>query len=114
MTTTKSTPTVNIAKVKSRNQPNPGAFRSGLTSPAPIRICRRTSRRRLALTAPHETFNYGLDNAFLPNPIGQAQARQQRFVIGAKASWTVGTDWHYDAYYEHAMNTPIFMCSIFR
>lgn len=99
--------TVNVASVKSRNQPNPGAFRAGLNIscanpyvPADIAA---TGCNGSTTTPP--SFAYGLDNAFLPNPYVKPKREQQRYVLGAEGKVTVGSDWHYDAYYEHAMNT---------
>ena len=46
-----------------------------------------------------------MDNAFLPNPYVKPKREQQRFVLGAEGKVGIGSDWHYDAYYEHAMNT---------
>ena len=95
--------TVNVANVESQNQPNPGAFRSGLdvscTNPyLPADI-------DATACGTGTTFKYGLDNAFLPNISVKPKREQQRYVVGAEGKVTVGSDWHYDAYYEHAMNT---------
>jgi len=95
--------TFNLASVKSRNQPNPGAFRSGLD----ISCTNPYLPADIAATGcgTGTSFKYGLDNAFLPNPYVKPKREQQRYVLGAEGSLTVGSDWHYDAYYEHAMNT---------
>jgi len=95
----------NIANVESRNQPNPGAFRSGLkiscTNPyVPADIAATGCNG-----STDNTFSYGLDNAFLPNIYVKPKREQQRYVLGAQGKLNFGTDWRYDAYYEHAMNT---------
>jgi iron complex outermembrane receptor protein len=93
----------NIANVESRNQPNPGAFRSGLSIPCTNPYLPADIAATACGTG--TTFSYGLDNAFLPNPHVEPKREQQRYVIGAEGKITVGSDWRYDAYYEHAMNT---------
>ncbi|MFL6603541.1 MAG: TonB-dependent receptor plug domain-containing protein [Steroidobacteraceae bacterium] len=99
--------TFNLASVKSRNQPNPGAFRSGLdiscANPYVPADIAATGCNGSTKTPP--SFSYGLDNAFLPNPYVKPKREQQRYVLGAEGKVGVGSDWHYDAYYEHAMNT---------
>jgi len=99
--------TFNLASVKSRNQPNPGAFRSGLdiscTNPYLPADIAATGCNGSTKTPP--SFSYGVDNAFLPNPYVKPKREQQRFVLGAEGKVGIGSDWHYDAYYEHAMNT---------
>jgi outer membrane receptor protein involved in Fe transport len=94
---------VNIADVSSRNQPNPGAFRSGLS----ISCTNPYLPADIAASAcgTGTTFSYGLDNAFLPSPHVEPKREQQRYVIGAEGKITFGADWRYDAYYEHALNT---------
>ena len=95
----------NIANVESRNQPNPGAFRSGVK----ISCSNPYVPADIAATgcngSTDNTFTYGLDNAFLPNISVKPKREQQRYVLGAEGKLTFGTDWRYDAYYEHAMNT---------
>src|SRR5262249_49057418 len=95
--------TVNIADGESRNQPNPGAFKAGpsisYTNPyLPAAIAG-------SACGTGTTFTYGLDNAFLPSPYVKPKREQQRYVLGAEGKITFGRDWHYDTYYEHAMNT---------
>ena len=97
--------TVNVAEVRTSNQPNPGAQRSGLTLqcsnpyvPASI----QTACAADGITS----FGYGVDNAMLPNIIVRPKRVQERFVLGAEGAVNlIATDWHYDAYYEHGMNT---------
>jgi iron complex outermembrane receptor protein len=93
----------NIADVESRNQPNPGASRSGLS----ISCSNPYLPANIAASAcgTGTTFSYGLDNAFLPNPFVKPKREQQRYVIGAEGKITFGSDWRYNTYYEHAMNT---------
>jgi outer membrane receptor protein involved in Fe transport len=97
--------TVNVAQVKSSNQPNPGAQRSGLTiqcSNAYLPASIQASCAQDGITS----FSYGVDNAMLPNPFVHTDRVQERFVLGAEGKLNVvGTDWHYDAYYEHGANT---------
>src|SRR6266702_104280 len=99
--------TFNLASVKSRNQPNPGAFRAGLdiscANPYVPADIAATGCNGSTKTPP--SFSYGLDNAFLPNPYVKPKREQQRYVLGAEGKVGIGSDWHYDAYYEHAMNT---------
>jgi iron complex outermembrane recepter protein len=97
--------TVNIAQVKTSNQPNPGSAKSGLTIqcsnpyvPASIQAACASN----GITS----FQYGLDNAFLPNILVEPKRNQERFVLGAEGKVPVaGTDWRYDSYYEHGENT---------
>jgi iron complex outermembrane recepter protein len=97
--------TVNVAQVKTSNQPNPGAQRSGLTIqcsnpyvPASIQAACATD----GITS----FGFGSDNAILPNPLVKPKRNQERFVIGAEGAVPVlGTNWRYDSYYEHGENT---------
>jgi iron complex outermembrane receptor protein len=97
--------TVNLAQVKSRNQPNPGAFRSGLTINCANPYVPAATQAECAQDG-ITSFGYGLDNAFLNNPYVKPKRDQERFVLGAEGKVpVVGTDWHYDAYYEHGQNT---------
>ena len=97
--------TVNVAQVKTSNQPNPGAQRSGLTIqcsnpyvPASIQAA--------CVTDNITSFGFGSDNAILPNPLVKPKRIQERFVLGAQGAVPVlGTNWRYDSYYEHGENT---------
>ena len=96
--------TVNVAQVKTSNQPNPGGQKSGLSIscsnpylPASIQAD--------CTSAGITSFKYGLDNAILPNPLVRPKRNQERFVLGADGKVEVLTGWSYDAYYEHAQNT---------
>ena len=81
--------TVNLAQVKSRNQPNPGAFRSGLTIPCTNPYLPADIATGCA-SGGNTSFQYGLDNAFLPNPYVKPERQQQRFVLGAEGKLNVG------------------------
>src|SRR4051812_31444891 len=95
----------NIANVESRNQPNPGAFRSGLAISCSNPYLPADIAAGGCVGNAKNTFNYGLDNAFLPNISVKPKREQQRYVLGATGKVELGSDWRYDAYYEHAMNT---------
>jgi iron complex outermembrane recepter protein len=97
--------TVTVAQVKTSNQPNPGAQRSGLTLSCSNPYV-PTSIQAACAADGITSFQYGLDNAILPNPFVQPKRVQERFVLGAEGQLTVlGTDWHHDSYYEHGENT---------
>ena len=97
--------TVTVAQVKSSNQPNPGAQRSGLTLSCSNPYV-PTSIQAACAADGITSFQFGADNAMLPNPFVQPKRVQERFVLGAEGEVPVlGTDWHYDSYYEHGENT---------
>jgi iron complex outermembrane receptor protein len=51
------------------------------------------------------SFQYGVSNAILPNIMVHPSRKQYRFVGGATGRVPAfGTQWHYDAYYEHGEN----------
>ncbi|WP_218018818.1 TonB-dependent receptor plug domain-containing protein [Novosphingobium rosa] len=95
--------TVNVARVTTGNVPNPGSAQFGNLTlqcsnpyvPAAIQAACATN----GITS----FSYGVDNAIFPNFINVHTKRDQyRFVLGAKGMIPVlGTDWHYDGYYEN-------------
>jgi iron complex outermembrane recepter protein len=97
--------TVNLAQVKSSNQPNPGSSRSGLTISCadpfvPASIQADCSNDGIT------NFKYGLDDAFLASPLVKPKRVQERFVLGAEGKLNLlGTNWHYDSYYENGQNT---------
>src|SRR3569833_1259674 len=95
----------NIANVESRNQPNPGAFKSGLKIPCTNPYLPADVSATACNGSSDNTFTYGLDNAILPNISVHPKREQQRYVLGATGKVEVGSDWRYDAYYEHSMNT---------
>jgi outer membrane receptor protein involved in Fe transport len=96
--------TVNVAQVKTSNQPNPGSAKSGLNISCanpfvPASIQTACASDGIA------SFQYGLDDAILPNPLVEPTRTQERFAGGAEGQvHLINTDWHYDAYYEHGEN----------
>ena len=97
--------TVNIAQVKTSNQPNPGSAKSGLTIQCSNPYVPASIQAGCAANG-ITNFQYGLDNAFLPNILVEPKRNQERFVLGAEGKVNVaGTDWRYDSYYEHGQNT---------
>ncbi len=97
--------TFNIARVESSNQPNPGGATTGLTMSCsnpylPASIVAACAANGIT------TFSFGTSNALLPNNINVHPTRTQyRGVIGADGKFNaVGTEWRYDAYYEHGEN----------
>jgi iron complex outermembrane recepter protein len=97
--------TVNLAQVKSSNQPNPGSSRSGLTISCANPFVPASIQAACANDG-ITSFKYGLDDAFLNNPLVRPKRVQERFVLGAEGKLNlISTDWHYDTYYEHGQNT---------
>ncbi|KQM77732.1 TonB-dependent receptor [Sphingomonas sp. Leaf22] len=93
--------TVNIAQVKTSNQPSPGYNRPNLTVQCANPFLPQLIRDR-CVTAGITSFNFGSSNGQLPNQLVQTDRDQYRFVVGAKGKVAVvGTDWTYDAYYQH-------------
>lgn len=93
--------TINMARVTSNNQPNPGASKSGLTVSCSNPYLPQSITNACA-TDNITSFKYGVDNAMLPNIHVDTDRRQMRFVLGADGTFDMGGgDWHYDAYYEH-------------
>jgi outer membrane receptor protein involved in Fe transport len=96
--------TANIAQVKTSNQPNPGASKTGLTIQCsnpylPASVSAACAANGIT------TFGYGLSNAILPNIKVNTDRRQYRFVGGLKGKADVlGSNWTYDIYYEHGIN----------
>jgi outer membrane receptor protein involved in Fe transport len=96
--------TVNVAQVKSSNQPNPGAARSGLTISCANPYLPESITAACAANG-ISSFQYGLSSAILPNIKVHTDRRQYRFVGGLKGKADLGgTNWTYDAYYEHGIN----------
>lgn len=93
--------TVNIARVKTNNQPNPGAARTDLTVQCANPFLPDSVQAACA-TAGITSFRYGLSNAILPNIQVYTNRKQYRFVAGAKGK--ISSNWNYDAYYEHGIN----------
>jgi iron complex outermembrane receptor protein len=96
--------TANIAQVKTDNQPNPGAAKTGLTIQCanpfvPASVMAQCAANNIT------SFQYGLSNAILPNIHVYTDRRQYRFVGGLKGKAPLfGKDWTYDAYFEHGIN----------
>jgi outer membrane receptor protein involved in Fe transport len=93
--------TANVAQVKTSNQPSPGYNRPNLTVQCANPFLPQLVRDRCA-TAGITSFNFGSSNGNLPDTKVHTDRRQYRFVGGLKGRFGVaGTDWNYDAYYEH-------------
>ncbi len=93
--------TVNVAQVKTSNQPSPGYNRPNLTVQCANPFLPQLVRDRCA-TAGITQFNFGTSNGNFPDPKVSTNRRQYRFVGGLKGKFDLGgTNWHYDAYYEH-------------
>ncbi|MBW8815424.1 MAG: TonB-dependent receptor [Caulobacterales bacterium] len=97
--------TFNLARVKTSNQPNPGAATTGLTLSCsnpylPASVVAGCAANNIS------TFTFGTSNALLPKNITVHPTRTQyRGVIGADGRFSaMGTDWSYEAYYEHGEN----------
>ena len=96
--------TVNVAQVKTSNQPNPGSAKSGLNISCSNPYVPASIQTACAADG-ISSFQYGLDDAILPNPFVEPTRTQERFVGGAEGQvHLVNTDWRYDAYYEHGQN----------
>lgn len=97
--------TVNYAKVGTSNQPNPGATEPGLTIQCsnpyvPTVISTACGTNNIT------SFKLGTVSPFLPNINVRTERIQSRFVLGADGQFAMfGSDWHYDAYYQHGQNT---------
>ena len=93
--------TVNVAQVKTSNQPSPGYNRPSLTVQCANPFLPQLVRDRCA-TAGITQFGFGTSNGNFPDPLVQTDRRQYRFVGGLKGKFEIGsTPWTYDAYYEH-------------
>ncbi len=96
--------TVNYAKVGTANQPNPGATEAGLTIQCsnpyvPASIATACTNNGIT------NFKLGTVSPFLPNIRVNTEREQKRFVLGADGQFGMfGTNWHYDAYYQHGEN----------
>jgi outer membrane receptor protein involved in Fe transport len=98
--------TVNISRVASNNTPNPGAAKTGnLTIQCSNPFVPASIQAACAANGITQ-FQYGTSNALLPEFINVHPVRRQyRFVGGAKGKFAaLGSDWSYDAYYEHGEN----------
>ncbi len=95
--------TVNLAQVKTSNQPSPGYNRPNLTVQCANPYLPQLVRDRCA-TAGITQFGFGTSNGNFPDPLVQTDRRQYRFVGGLKGRFDVGgTAWNYDGYYEHGI-----------
>ncbi|MFZ2996152.1 TonB-dependent receptor domain-containing protein [Sphingobium sp.] len=95
--------TVNIAQVKTSNQPSPGYNRASLTVQCANPYLPQLVRDRCA-TAGITQFGFGSSNGSFPDTKVHTDRRQYRFVGGLKGKFGLGgTDWNYDAYYEHGI-----------
>ncbi len=95
--------TVNLAQVKTSNQPSPGYNRPNLTVQCANPYLPQLIRDRCA-TAGITQFGFGTSNGNFPDPLVQTDRRQYRFVGGLKGRFDVGgTAWNYDGYYEHGI-----------
>jgi outer membrane receptor protein involved in Fe transport len=95
--------TVNIAQVKTNNQPSPGYGRPSLTVQCANPFLPQLVRDRCA-TAGITSFGFGTSNASFPDPRVYTNRKQYRFVGGLKGAFdAAGTSWNYDAYYEHGI-----------
>lgn len=97
--------TFNVARVKSSNQPNPGAQNPNITIQCanpyvPASVAAQCTAAGIT------QFRFGTSNALLPRNISVHPVRTQyRGVIGADGQIHLGsTSWRYDAYYEHGEN----------
>jgi iron complex outermembrane receptor protein len=96
--------TVNIARVDTQTQPNPGAAQSNLTIQ-----CSNPFVPALVQQACVDngvtSFRYGVSNAILPNILVKPSREQYRYVIGAKGDFEIGgMPWNYDAYYQRGIS----------
>ncbi|MBM7404674.1 MULTISPECIES: TonB-dependent receptor plug domain-containing protein [Sphingomonas] len=95
--------TVNVAQVKTSNQPSPGYNRPNLTVQCANAFLPQLVRDRCA-AAGITQFNFGTSNGSFPDPQVRTDRRQYRFVGGLKGKFDIGgSDWTYDAYYEHGI-----------
>ncbi|WP_375195003.1 TonB-dependent receptor domain-containing protein [Sphingobium sp.] len=95
--------TVNVAQVKTSNQPSPGYNRPSLTVQCANPFLPQLVRDRCA-TAGITQFSFGTSNGAFPDPKVNTDRKQYRFVGGLKGKFALGgTDWNYDAYYEHGI-----------
>ena len=94
---------VNVAEVKTSNQPSPGYNRPNLTVQCANPFLPQVIRDRCG-AAGITSFNFGTSNGNFPDPKVSTDRRQYRFVGGLKGKFDVGaSDWNYDAYYEHGI-----------
>lgn len=93
--------TINYAKVGTSNQPNPGFTEPGLTIQCSNPYV-PTSVSTACATNGITKFTLGTVTPFLTSIKVNTERTQKRFVLGADGKFDMfGTDWHYDAYYQH-------------
>lgn len=97
--------TINLAKVGTHNQPNPGTTQAGLTiqcsNPYVPKIISDA-----CVTNNITSFKLGTVTPFLPNIRVNTERTQERFVLGANGKFNLfNTDWTYNAYYQHGKET---------
>jgi outer membrane receptor protein involved in Fe transport len=92
--------TVNVAQVKTSNQPSPGYNRASLTVQCANAYLPQSVKDRCT-TAGITQFGFGSSNGSFPDPRVFTDRRQYRFVGGLKGD--IGGSWKYDAYYEHGI-----------
>ncbi|MGF7154869.1 outer membrane receptor protein involved in Fe transport [Novosphingobium gossypii] len=94
--------TVNIARVRTSNTPNPGFAQFGNLTMQCSNPYVPASIQEACAANGITSFGYGVNNAMFDNIDVDTQRQQYRFVAGAKGKFeALGTDWRYDAYYEH-------------
>jgi len=96
--------TFNAGQVKTHNQPVNGEQKPGLTIQCANPFVPASVQAQCA-AAGITSFGYGISGAVLPNTEVHTDRRQYRVVAGAKGKFAMlGSDWNYDAYYEHGVN----------
>jgi iron complex outermembrane receptor protein len=99
--------TVNIARVDTETQPNPGAAQSNLTLQCsnpfvPAMIQQACADNGIT------SFRFGVSNAILPNILVKPSRKQYRYVVGARGDFEIGgKPWNYDAYYQHGLSRTL-------
>ncbi len=96
--------TVNLAQVKTHNQPINGMARPNLTIQCNNAYL-PASVQAMCGTAGITSFQYGTSNAILPPSQVYTDRRQYRFVLGALGGVSlIGKEWNYNGYYQHGVN----------
>lgn len=101
-------------RVQTSNQPVNGQQRPGLTIQCanpfvPLSVQTACANARVTPTPTNPnglvtSFSYGTSGYILPNTHVETDRRQYRLVVGLNGSINLGTDWHYDAYYQRGIN----------
>lgn len=93
--------TVNLAKVDTHNQPNPGFTQAGLTIQCANPYVPQSIKTQCTNNG-ISNFRLGTVTPFLPFIRVDTERTQERFVLGANGKFDLfGTNWNYDAYYQH-------------